>query len=205
MKRNQLLCCLFLLLLACQPSDSSSTRALTQWNEAQPETQVSDFDSAYARWQETGDTLLRSVAEMRSLIPPAPKGYRLDDSSATELNHEGLRMSQAEAVYTRGEQEIHLVLTDYIQNYRVWTAMAEMYNSDYTSDTDEELVCALPADADEQFAWLTWMKPDARIRVQTGLQYRYLLSIDISPATDTSGIRALIRRFDFSRLGESQP
>lgn len=194
-------CCLSLGLISCSNNSSHSEQGKMETILTDTQTpEALQFDSIWNARVQKGDTLCLDPATLLSLCPLSLPGYTLEDSSAQALQQDGIYMTQATLTFSKGEKEVTLSVTDYQQNMRVWQSMAQMYKSNYTLNNGDELATQLPLLPYEQFAWLSWIKPNDLVRIQTGIQYRYLLTMDISPVQDTAGCEQLLRALNTSGL-----
>lgn len=147
-----------------------------------------------------GDTLTKSIQELIALLPKGFKGYLFEDTSGQNIEFDNRRMTEANSVWTKEEQDLKISLIDYNRNLQTWNGLCDMYRTNYVQDNEEELSLAWKAGLGENFGWIVQLKGEEHIRVILGFSYRYLVTAELNGVTDTSIVRTLMSEADWSAL-----
>jgi hypothetical protein len=191
-----------LTLLACN-EDSNKQSWINSTMDSIPEATPDDANLREKIFQEriqSGDTLIKSLSELQSLLPLSFKGYELEDTSAQYLEFDNRRMSEARISWSKNEESVVVSLIDYNRNLQTWNGLSDMYRSQFVQDNAEELSCAWKAGLGENFGWINFLKEEPHLKISLGMAYRYLLTIEFTDRKDTAGIYNLIHQYDWSKI-----
>lgn len=147
-----------------------------------------------------GDTLTKSIQELMELLPIGFKEFSFDDTTGQIIEFDNRRMTEANSIWSKEEQDLKISLIDYNRNLQTWNGLCDMYRTNYVQDNEEELSLAWKAGLGENFGWLVQLKGEQHIRVILGFSYRYLITVELNGVSDTSNVRTLMNEADWSAL-----
>ncbi|HTL82731.1 MAG TPA: hypothetical protein VL651_13550 [Bacteroidia bacterium] len=147
-----------------------------------------------------GDTLAMPWSELIKYLPTKLDGYEVEEEpTGTTTNMPGMSLTNAEAIFKKGNDVVKISLIDYNAAYGMYQAATMVWASGMSVDSPDESASGVKLDNDI-VGWQDYHKKTREVSLTLGVGYRFWLQIDSDNQDGPEWTTNLAKSMDLAKL-----
>ena len=184
---------LLVFLMACEKKESSSSSTFKEGSFEKGEKIIEAK-------KDQGDTLAMAYENLIKFLPANVAGYIPKDNGTGKTDHSnGSSWSMAEKIYVNGNKKIKITLADYNGAYGLYAGATAIFSLDKTENKEERSL-AITLKNGKWKAWESYKKVSREAFLITGINDRFLLTLEAEDQIDTELIKSVAENLDLDKL-----